>query len=563
LTSARAASTATAARKNPFGWLEDDDDENDEDMSSKTDTARNDFNALEEFDVEDYYTNTIEANNRNVNKNNGDGVVTTNGDGEKTYNDIDNAFLQQNKNTKTGKTDKETNTGSGEDNTNNKSSKEETEHVPRKSKTQQDPLFMAATATTSSQPLVESPSLLDPANLGGGQDSVVGRIPYPESLSPSAIMEFQACPQNFLFRYLYKLESPTNHAMAKGSMCHAALEKIFDLDPTDRTLLNLQNLFRSVWSDHRQQDEYKVLFETTAAAPESPNDDDDDVDNINVPAAATATNVVRDLDAERVWGREGLSLLENYVRMEDPSKVARPNPVKREVWVRANLALDHTQGVTGTGTTRTVPSDETFLVRGIVDRLDLVKVTDSNEYRDSASSPSSSVALRLIDYKTGKAPNFKYTDSTNGRIRQEKLFQLKIYALLLREQNAARQRERKKKQQQQNQSSSAGIMDDNDDDSSLLEVRWLRLFYLTSHTPNGSADPGPAAYVDLDLGATREARYKELSDDHRELSGVWQAIIALVDQQDPKAFVGCNRSFCNCHETRKRFVPGTLWTPPP
>mmetsp|Transcript_53212 Transcript_53212/g.64108 ORF Transcript_53212/g.64108 Transcript_53212/m.64108 type:complete len:217 (+) Transcript_53212:3-653(+) len=69
-------------------------------------------------------------------------------------------------------------------------------------------------------------------------------IPRPKSLSPSSAKEFLSCPQSYLFQYLYKIKQPTNTALAKGSMCHSALEKLFDLNPSQRTLENLENLFR-------------------------------------------------------------------------------------------------------------------------------------------------------------------------------------------------------------------------------------------------------------------------------------------------------------------------------
>jgi len=71
-----------------------------------------------------------------------------------------------------------------------------------------------------------------------------GPIPFPKHLSPSSAMAFKECPQSFLFQYLYNIKQPTNHVLAKGSMCHSALEHIFDLDPKDRTIDNLHNMLR-------------------------------------------------------------------------------------------------------------------------------------------------------------------------------------------------------------------------------------------------------------------------------------------------------------------------------
>ena len=334
-------------------------------------------------------------------------------------------------------------------------------------------------------------TLLDPEQLGP--------LVQPKALSPSSIMEFKKCPQSFLFQYLYNIKQPKSLALAKGSMCHDALDKLFDLDQKDRTLENLQNLLRVSWSDNRLTDTYRDLFETNAEN-----------------GAA-----VRDIDAEREWGQSALQLLENYYQLEDPRDISRPNPLKREIWLNADLTIDPRKGVTGyvcdAGGFETPVNDDvapTFRVRGIVDRFDMVRLS------------SYQVSMRLIDYKTGKFPNLKYSASCNERIVDEALFQLKIYALLHREKGSG-----------------------ND-----LDLRYLRLFYLTSQT-------GEARYLDFDLGETQQERDAILQDIHVDLANVWTNIAELVSSQDPKAFAGCDRSFCFCHKCRERFVPGSLWQP--
>lgn len=344
-----------------------------------------------------------------------------------------------------------------------------------------------------------------------------GGIPMPKHLSPSSAMEFKECPQSYLFQYLYKLSQPTNAALARGSMTHGALEHIFDLDPPDRSLENLQNMLRATWGDHRLKDGYRALFETEDGG--------------------------RDVDAEREWGRSALRLLENYYRSEDPRTVVRPNPYRREVWVNADLTVDPSLGVTGKGggPARSSSSSphETFKVRGIVDRLDMVKVS------------SRKVALKIVDYKTGKAPNLKYSDAMNKKIYQKNFYQLKIYALLMREKEAAKQRERE----------AAKNVDDSydpdgsDGTTSGLDLRFLKLYYLDSES--GRAQPW-----EMDLGETQEERDEALSEVHQDLAQIWTDIAALVATQDPKSFVHCDRSFCYCHRCRERFVPGSVWEKP-
>mmetsp|Transcript_16270 Transcript_16270/g.45038 ORF Transcript_16270/g.45038 Transcript_16270/m.45038 type:complete len:418 (+) Transcript_16270:211-1464(+) len=329
-----------------------------------------------------------------------------------------------------------------------------------------------------------------------------GPIPHPKHLSPSSAMAFKECPQSFLFQYLYKIKQPTNKILAKGTMCHSALEHIFDLDPNDRTLENLQNMLRVEWAENRLEEEYRFLFEEAV--------DTDDA------------GIRRDIEAEKEWGQSALRLLENYYQSEDPRTIQRPNPHKREVWVSADLAVDSKLGVTSASesTPSAAAAPETFKVRGIIDRLDIVK-----------ESPRS-VALKVIDYKSGKAPHLKYSPAMNQKIFREKFYQLKIYALLMREKTHA----------------SA-----NDRDS--MDLRYLKLHFLDS--VEGSAKPW-----EMDLGATQEIRDQELQRVHQDLSQIWRDIGALVKTQDPKAFVHCDRSFCFCHVCRDRFVPGTVWERP-
>ena len=326
--------------------------------------------------------------------------------------------------------------------------------------------------------------LIDPSHLGP--------IPVPKSLSPSAVMEFKKCPQSYLFQYLYGLKRPANTALALGSMCHKALEKLFDLETQERTLVQLQNLFRACWANARLTETYRHLFET-------------DPEHVNV----------WDKESEREWGQKGLKLLENYYHLEDPRLVEWPNPVQREVWLLADLSVDPSRGKTGYVETKTIgtKNTDTFHVRGIVDRLDMVWVNNHQ-------------VLQIVDYKTEKAPNFKYSQAMNEKIADDAFYQLKIYALLMREKGDAY--------------------------ANGLELRMLRLLYLTSETGNGT-------YLDMDLGATQEERDAVLHAVHVDLAHVWTSIQELVAMQDPKAFVGCDRSFCYCHKCRTRFLPGTVW----
>jgi hypothetical protein len=136
-------------------------------------------------------------------------------------------------------------------------------------------------------------------------------------------------------------------------------------------------------------------------------------------------------------------------------------------------------------------------------------------------------------FTTGKAPNLKYSQAMNEQIVNEAFYQLKIYALLLREKGAGKE-----------------VMFPGNQ----VDVRLLRLLYLNSES-------GKAVHWDMDMGPTQEEQDALLQEVHKDLSKVWTSIVELVSQQVPTAFVGCDRSFCYCHRCRSRFVPGTVWEP--
>ncbi|MCL1898887.1 MAG: PD-(D/E)XK nuclease family protein [Micrococcales bacterium] len=86
------------------------------------------------------------------------------------------------------------------------------------------------------------------------------------------------------------------------------------------------------------------------------------------------------------WIESAHQLIENYFYLEDPTSLA---PQERETWVRTRL-------------------DNGLNLRGIIDRLDVAPTTG---------------ALRVVDYKTSKAPAQRYQGET--------MFQLRFYSLIL------------------------------------------------------------------------------------------------------------------------------------
>lgn len=141
--------------------------------------------------------------------------------------------------------------------------------------------------------------------------------------------------------------------------------------------------------------------------------------------------------------------------------------------------------------------NETFLVRGIIDRVDIIRTSDG------------SVVLKIVDYKTSSPPNFKYTTETNVRIAHEQFWQLKVYALLMREQNYS------------------GDSINNNTGYYSVPLRMLRLMFLGGESPR---------FLDMDLGASQKERDSVLQDVHADLSNIWTKIHELVSTQNPKAF---------------------------
>ena len=87
------------------------------------------------------------------------------------------------------------------------------------------------------------------------------------------------------------------------------------------------------------------------------------------------------LQAEIEWGRASLELLDNYFELEQPeilpnNRLGGETPVGREVWVKGT-------GIGGGGGGDSQAEDVGTNVRGVVDRLDLVKAEGGKEVSPS------------------------------------------------------------------------------------------------------------------------------------------------------------------------------------
>jgi len=190
----------------------------------------------------------------------------------------------------------------------------------------------------------------------------VAATPALGSLSPSRASDFLSCPLKYRFRVVDRLAEPPSPAATRGTLVHAVLERLFDLPPAERTPAAAAALVQPEWERLQAEDDglAPALFPGEDAA-----------------------------EAVEAWLAGAGPLLDAYFALEDPRRLL---PAARE------LLVSHT---TQAGLT----------LRGIVDRLD-----------EAPAGPHEG-ALRVVDYKTGRAPSPEF----EARV----LFQLKFYALVL------------------------------------------------------------------------------------------------------------------------------------
>jgi len=138
----------------------------------------------------------------------------------------------------------------------------------------------------------------------------------PRTLSPSKVAAFTDCALAFRFSVIDRLPEPPSPWATKGTLVHAALERLFLLEPGDRTVDAASKALDDAFSILRVDPEYSGLHL-------GPDDEAAFVD-----------------DARR--------LVDNYFRLEDPTAV---RPIGIELMLDADI-----------GGAR---------VRGIIDRLEL------------------------------------------------------------------------------------------------------------------------------------------------------------------------------------------------
>jgi putative RecB family exonuclease len=190
------------------------------------------------------------------------------------------------------------------------------------------------------------------------------RIPPrpPSSLSPSRAADFMRCPLLYRLRVIDKLPEKPSEAATRGTVVHAVLERLFDAPAVERTADRARAMVPGEWE--------KLLAARPELAELFPGADGE---------AEAGAQLAEWLESAR-------RLVDRWFTLEDPTRL---EPAERELYVETALE----SGLT---------------LRGYVDRLDVASTTGD---------------LRVVDYKTGKAPRPEYAD--------EALFQMKFYALVL------------------------------------------------------------------------------------------------------------------------------------
>jgi len=141
-------------------------------------------------------------------------------------------------------------------------------------------------------------------------------LPLPTSLSPSKVSSFTDCGLAFRFSAIDHLPEAPSVPAVRGTLVHAGLERLFCLEPQERTQERAQVCLTEAWEELRHDAELVEL----------------DLDE-----AAQATFV-----------QEARALVDKYFRLEDPTAI---RPIGIELKLEVELG-----GVT---------------LRGIIDRLEL------------------------------------------------------------------------------------------------------------------------------------------------------------------------------------------------
>ncbi|MFB9389451.1 RecB family exonuclease [Streptomyces coeruleoprunus] len=168
------------------------------------------------------------------------------------------------------------------------------------------------------------------------------------------------CPLLYRFRVIDKLPEKPSAAATRGTLVHAVLERLFDDPAAERTAPRARAMVPGQWNRLLEsRPELGVLFEGDEGS----------------------------TDGERLarWLEEAEELVERWFALEDPTRL---EPAERELFVETEL-------------------ESGLRLRGVIDRVDVAPTGE----------------VRIVDYKTGKAPKPEYSEGA--------LFQMTFYALVV------------------------------------------------------------------------------------------------------------------------------------
>ncbi|HUW02966.1 MAG TPA: PD-(D/E)XK nuclease family protein [Acidimicrobiales bacterium] len=93
-------------------------------------------------------------------------------------------------------------------------------------------------------------------------------FPLPETLSPSKVSSFTDCALAFRFSAIDRLPEPPSLPAVRGSLVHAALERLFVLEAADRTPDRAQHCLDEAWAAFQTDTEFVGLDLDTETADE-------------------------------------------------------------------------------------------------------------------------------------------------------------------------------------------------------------------------------------------------------------------------------------------------------
>jgi len=187
-------------------------------------------------------------------------------------------------------------------------------------------------------------------------EQVGANAPFPRTLSPSRANDFQTCPLLFRLRSIDRLPEAPSVAAIRGTLVHRALENLFVLPATQRTVDATRDHLRLALRELEVDDpqEFEALSEGLRA---------------DLPPDDLAEGILRPI----------YPLLDTYFALEDPQRIT---PHAREMAVQAEL-------------------EPGFIGRGFIDRVEV--------------APDGRV--RIVDYKTGRAPGPRFESKAMFQMR--------------------------------------------------------------------------------------------------------------------------------------------------